>query len=37
MKVLLVEDEFPAYQRLKKMIEEILPEVEWIGHDDSIA
>lgn len=36
MKVLIVEDEMPAYQRLVKILKEIKPEATVVGHFDTI-
>ena len=36
MRVLIVEDELPAFNRLKKLIEELFPEVKIAGHVDGI-
>lgn len=36
MKILIVEDEMPAYNRLVKIVNELLPDTEIVGHVDSI-
>lgn len=36
MNVLIVEDELPAFNRLKKLIEELHPEIRIVGHVDGI-
>ena len=36
MKVLIVEDEAPAFRRLQKLLEEINPEIEIIDVLDSV-
>lgn len=37
MKVLIIEDEQPAYKRLEKLITELLPDAVIIAHHDSIS
>lgn len=37
MNVLIVEDELPAFNRLKKLIEELHPEIKIVGHVDGIV
>lgn len=37
MNVLIVEDELPAYNRLEKMLRELLPDVNILAHMDSIS
>jgi len=37
MKIIIVEDEIPAYKRIHKLILEIDPSIEIVGHADSIS
>jgi len=37
MKVVIIEDELPAYRRLAKLVEEVLPGVAIVAHLDSVA
>jgi DNA-binding LytR/AlgR family response regulator len=37
MKVLIIEDEIPAFNRLSKLIQEIIPIAEIVGQIDSVA
>lgn len=37
MKIIIVEDEIPAYKRIIKLILEIDPSIEIVGHADSIS
>lgn len=36
MKILIIEDELPAFRRISKMFEELVPEGSILGHADSI-
>ena len=36
MKILIVEDELPAFHRLEKLLREILPSISLITHFDTI-
>ena len=37
MNVVIIEDEMPAYRRLAKLIEEVLPGAAIVAHLDSVA
>lgn len=37
MRILIIEDEMPAFKRLSKLIKELLPEAELLGPIDSVA
>lgn len=37
MKVVIIEDELPAYKRLVKLLGELLPEAEVVAHHDSVS
>src|SRR5690606_33067842 len=37
MKVVIVEDEQPAYKRLVKLLAELMPEAEVVAHHDSVC
>lgn len=37
MKLVIIEDEMPAFKRLSKLINELIPDVEVLAHLDSVA
>ena len=37
MNVVIIEDEMPAYRRLAKLVEELLPSAAIVAHLDSVA
>lgn len=37
MNVVIIEDELPAYRRLAKLVDEVIPGVTIVGHLDSVA
>lgn len=37
MNILIIEDELPAYKRLSKLVQEVLPDAQIAGHLDSIS
>lgn len=37
MKVVIIEDELPAYKRLVKLLGDLLPEAEVVAHHDSVS
>lgn len=37
MKIVIIEDELPAYKRLVKLLNELLPDAEIVAHHDSVS